>query len=135
MTSDKSTSLELRLNALLGDPWQNMGSPTSGWGIGGHAQFRRSADGCLIVAFKDLTVGTATNGTTVWSAANGLPPGYAPQNSHRLVAYCDRTAMWSTANITEMSALEFQTDGSVTCLGIGGTATRLDLYGIFPIDN
>lgn len=141
MTSDKATALEQRLNALLGDQWSTLGSPSNGWSVGGHAQVRLSVDNCLIVAIKDLQPGTATDGTTVWSAGNGLPARCQPNSDRILVAYCDRTAMWSTANVAEMAALKFYQDGHIECFGISGSgvsgagATRVDCYGIFPIDD
>jgi hypothetical protein len=116
-----------------GETWHDLATPSNGWTIGGHAAYTLLPDGWLGIAFKDLVPGTDTDGTTVFSSANGLPAAYRPANSHRIVAYTN-TLRVSGASF-EMGALEFETDGSIQCFGIAAAATRLDLFTAIPLND
>ena len=115
------------------DTWNAMGPMSAGWSVGGHASYTMLPNGWLGVAFKDLVPGTDTDGTVIWSSANGLPAAYRPSNSHRVVAYTN-TLRTSGASF-EMGALEFETDGSIQCYGIAAAATRLDLFTSIPLND
>lgn len=110
--------------------WINMPSMANGWGIGGHAQYRLTVNGDLQVSWKDLTVGSASDGTNVWNAG-ALPSAYQVLNTHRLVCYSD--AIKTVSGNLETPAFEFQTDGSVQCYGFALAATRGDLYATIPL--
>ena len=110
--------------------WNNMPAAVNGWGIGGHAQYRLTINGDLQVSFKDLTVGSASDGTNIWNAG-ALPAAYQVANSHRVVCYSD--AIKTVSGNLEASALEFQTDGSVQCYGFALAASRADLYTVIPM--
>ena len=90
--------------------------------------------GWLGIAFKDLVPGTDTDGTVIFSAANGLPAAYRPANNHRVVCLHEHAPRQSGAAF-EMAALEFETDGSIQCFGIAAAATRLDLYAAIPLND
>ena len=109
--------------------FSNMPGMANGWGIGGHAQYRLN-NGDLQVSFKDLTVGSASDGTNIWNAG-ALPTGFQVSNTHRVVCYSD--AIKTVSGNLETPALEFQTDGSIQCYGIALAASRVDLYTTFPL--
>ena len=115
------------------ETWHDLTTMSNGWSIGGHAAYTMLADGWVGIAFKDLVPGTDTDGTVIFSAANGLPAAYAPANNHRVVAYTNTLRVSGAA--FEMGALEFETDGSIQCFGIAAAATRLDLYCTLPLND
>jgi hypothetical protein len=110
--------------------WSNMPGMANSWGIGGHAQYRLTVNGDLQVSFKDLTVGSASDGTNIWNAG-ALPSGFQVLNSHRVACYSD--AIKTVSGNLETPALEFESDGSVQCYGFALAATRADLYTSFPL--
>lgn len=111
--------------------WNNMPAMTNGWSIGsGFAKYRLTANGDLQVAFKGLSVGSASDGTTIW-AAGSLPSGYQVPTFHRMVCWSD--AIKTTGGNQESSGLEFVSDGSVNCEGFALAASRADLYAIIPL--
>src|SRR6266568_8835577 len=110
--------------------WSNMPSPVNSWGIGGHAQYRLTINGDLQVSFKDLTVGSASDGTNIWNAG-ALPAAYQVANTHRVACYSD--AIKTVSGNLETSALEFQIDGSIQCYGFALAASRADLYAVVPL--
>lgn len=112
------------------ETWHSMPAMSAGWNVGGHARYRLTALGDLQVAFKDMVVGTSTDQTVIW-AAGSLPPAYRPTNNHRIVCYADQLRVSGSG--FEAACLEFQTDGSVQCIGIAGGASRADCYAIIPI--
>jgi hypothetical protein len=150
MTSDKAYDIERRYNALVpalaarvtaleaaADTWHDTGSMTNGWGKGtGYFKYRLLLPGVVIVAAKDLTCTTATvaDGTTILTAANGLNPNsYQPAANHIVNAWTDQTRIAVGSNV-ESCGLKFITDGSVQCLGVGGSATTLNCYGLVFTD-
>lgn len=133
MSSDKATSLELRLNALIAGQLASpntMPSMTHGWNIGGHATYVADPIGNLVVSFKDLQVGTSADTTTIW-AAGSLPAAYRLPDQRRIVVYCDLHSL--TGANANGAALQFETDGSITCYGIASGATRVDLFASIPM--
>lgn len=135
MTSEKTYDVEQRLNQLLGNAtnWAAMGSMSNGWTVGGHASWRLDFNGQLVVAFKLLVPGTDTDGTVIWSSANGLPTIARPANNHIIVCYTQAIRVAGAS--FEMAALEFETDGSIQCIGIQAASTRVDLYATIPLDD
>lgn len=111
-------------------PAQTMPAMTNGWGIGGHAKYLLDPLGNLVVSFKDLTVGSVADGTTIW-AAGSLPAAYAPPNNRRVVCFND--GIKTVGGNLEAPALEFETDGSVQCYGFAAGATRADLFATIPL--
>src|SRR5882724_7365052 len=88
----KAQSVEDRLNALIANAtgWASMGSMSNGWSVGGHASYRRTMEGLLVLSWRNLLTGTDTDNTIIWSAANGLPAGFRPVNTdHLIVAMTD----------------------------------------------
>ena len=115
------------------ETWHDLTTMSNGWSIGGHAAYTMLPSGWLGVAFKDLVPGTDTDGTVIFSAANGLPAAYAPANNHRVACYTQQQRV-SGATV-ETAALEFETDGSIQCFGVAGASTRLDLYAAIPLND
>ena len=115
------------------ETWHDLTTMSGGWTIGGHAAYTMLPSGWLGIAFKDLVPGTDTDGTVIFSAANGLPAAYRPANNHRIVCYTNTIRVSGAA--FEMAALEFETDGSIQCSGIAAAATRLDLYAAIPLND
>ena len=118
------------------DTWHDTGALQSSWGKGsGYFKYQLLANGMVAVAAKDLNCSgaTVTDGTTILSAANGLPTGYQPAANHTVPAYADVTRVASGSN-NESAALKFVSDGSVQCLGIAAAATLVSCYAIIPID-
>lgn len=112
--------------------WANMPSPVNGWGIAGSgfAKYRLTVNGDLQVAFKNLTVGSASDGTAVWNAG-ALPSGFQVPTFHRVVCWSD--AIKTVSGNQESSGLEFVSDGSVNCQGFALAATRADVYAHIPL--
>jgi hypothetical protein len=139
VTSEKSVTTEQRLNALIGTAtaWASMGTMSNGWTIGTHAKYRLTMDGLLVIAWRNLRVGTATDATVIWSSANGLPSGFRPANGSILLTGATDHMANPGALGSESAAVVVNTDGSVTILGLagGGNATRLDVYGTYPLDD
>jgi len=115
------------------ETWHDLTTMSAGWAIGGHAAYTMLPNGWLGVAFKDLTPGTDTDGTVIFSAANGLPAAYRPANNHRVACYTN--ILRAGGSTAEAAALEFETDGSIQCFGVAAAATRLDLYAAIPLDD
>ena len=115
------------------DTWHTLTSFATGWSVGGYCKYTLLPDNAVRLAFQALTPdGTATNkpdGSTILSAANGLPAKYRPATNHRLAAFCD-----VIRGPSEAPALQFQTDGSIQCFGIAAASTRVDFYADMPID-
>jgi hypothetical protein len=135
----KAQSVEDRLNALIGSAtaWADMGSMSNGWSVGTHARYRKTMDGLLVLAWRALSVGTETDGTVIWSAANGLPAGFRPvNNNHIIVAATDHMASPGGLG-SESATVVLNTDGSVTIQGFAGSgnSTRCDVCGTYPIDD
>lgn len=102
------------------------------WHIGGHASYKKTVyDNLLVISFKDLVVGTVSDGTVIW-AAGSLPSGYQVSNATRVA--CSSDQLKATGGGFESPALEFQPDGSVQCYGFNSTSTRADLFTTIPLD-
>lgn len=132
----KAQSVEARLNALIdgATSWANMGSMSNGWTIGTTARYRLTMDGLLVLAW-DLNVGTIADGTVIWSAANGLPSGFRVVNRQKVIVAATDHESAPGGTGTESAAVILKTDGSVTVLGMAGAATRLNVYGVYPLDD
>lgn len=115
---------------LTAEKPQIMPAMSNGWSVSGSAEYLFTGVGDLQVSFQALTPGTVTDNTTIW-AAGSLPSAYRPPANHRVNAYCD--ALKVNGSTFETAALQFGTDGSVACFGIGTAATRVDLYATIPI--
>ena len=140
MTSEKSVLTETRFNALITGggsvlteaAWTDFGTYSAGWAKVGGANYRfrmifgGPAAGLVMVQMQNLNAssGTTTNGTTILSAANGLPAGYRPGVASWIPVRCDNEG-------SQTSAFMFGPDGHVECWGIGATATRVDVNVIF----
>ena len=107
-----------------------LGSMSNGWSITGHASYWLGAEGELWLILKDIVPGTTiTDGTVIWSAANGLPAGYRPASNRRILCY----STGQTGNVGG-TAFELETDGSIQCYGFTRASTgRADLYAQIPI--
>jgi len=107
---------------LVSDVWANFGSLSIGGWTVGSAKFKFLADsGLVAIRIQNLSPSThPADGTTIWSSANGLPTDYRPAITERHVVYSQNQG-------SEAAALSFETDGSITIYGIGGTTTnRID---------
>lgn len=111
-------------------PILTMPAMTNGWSIGGHATYTKDVLGNLVVSFKDLLVGTDTDGTLIW-AIGSLPVGFRPANSRRIVCYTSTLRVSGAA--FESAALEFLPNGSIAVYGTAAASTRLDLFGTIPL--
>lgn len=112
------------------DTAHTFGTLSNSWAIGsgGQAKYRLNALGELQISMINLSPGTKTDGTQIWTAANGLPAGWAPVTSRRVTAMAN-------AEAAETCGLSFNSDGSITVFGISGTsATRFDCCATFPRD-
>jgi hypothetical protein len=133
----KAQNTEARLNTLIATAtgWQTFGSMSNGWSVGGHAKYRLTMDGLLVLAWKSLNVGTITDNTTIWSSANGLASGFRPVNtSHLIVVATDHMSNPGGTGSESAGAL-LNTDGSVTIFGMSGSATRVDAFITVPLDD
>jgi hypothetical protein len=117
-----------------GTSWANMGSMSASWTVGGLAKWRLTGDGLLVLAWRNLNPGTLTDGTTIWSAANGLPAAARPATLKVIGGVTDHMSNPSSLG-TESCAVVLNTDGSVQVQGLAGASvTRLDVCGTYPID-
>lgn len=122
---------------IVTDTWHDTGAMTgTGWGKGsGYFKYRLLPDGTVMVAAKDLTIAggaAVADGTTILSAANGLPAAYAPVTNKIIPAYSD--VLKVNGGAFEAAAFKFVNDGSVQCLGFSTAATTADCYAVFPVD-
>lgn len=119
------------------DSWHNTGAMTASWGKGtGFFKYKLlPGDGMVMVAAQGLVPGTVADGTTILTAANGLPAGYRPSTNKPVVADTNylKTAPVGTGSF-ENARLNFNSDGSVQCSGFGTAATFCNCYGTFPLD-
>jgi hypothetical protein len=119
--SDKAYAVEQRLSALIAgnDTWHNLGSMSNGWTNVYARYMSTGVAGLVMVQLGGLAPGsTKTDGTAIWSSANGFPSAYRVSVAWRTPVYFQA---FSAAG-GEMPAFEFETDGSVQCFGFGGTA-------------
>jgi hypothetical protein len=119
------------------DSWHDTGAMASGWSKTGYFKYTLLPNGWVGVAAKLTPDGTATNkpdGSTILSAANGLPSAYRPATNKLVAAYVDIQRLDSvhTTNSNGIG-LSFITDGSVQCFGIAATATSCIVHAAFPI--
>jgi hypothetical protein len=109
---------------LVSDVWQSFGSlAIGGWTVSS-AKYKQLADsGLVAVRIQNLAPSThPADGTTIWSSGNGLPAAYRPAITTRIACYSQNAG-------SETPALSFETDGSITVYGLGGTtSTRMDLH-------
>lgn len=103
-----------------GESWHNFGSLSNSWSKTGGAAcyYRKLPDGMVVVEMQNLNVGTTTNNTVI-VAAGGLPPGYQPANFLFFAVRCDVPG-------TQSASFQVGPDGSISCFGIGASATRVD---------
>jgi hypothetical protein len=114
------------------ETWHETGSLTNGWTKNGFFKYRMLPFNSVQIAANNLNCNAATNtdGTTICSAANGLPTVYRPTSNFRLQATCDQLRV----NVgTEGCALVVNSDGSFNIFGVAGAATRFDCHAIFPL--
>jgi hypothetical protein len=119
------------------DSWNDTGAMASGWSKTGYFKYTLLANGWVGVAAKLTPDGTATNkpdGSTILSAANGLPAAYRPATNKMVAAYVDIQRLDSvlTSNSNGIG-LSFITDGSVQCYGVAAAATSMVCHASFPI--
>ena len=119
------------------DTWTDTGAMATGWSKTGYFKYSLLNNGWVGVAAKLTPDGTATNkpdGSTILSAANGLPAAYRPVTNKLVAAYVDiqRLDAVHTTNSNGI-ALSFITDGSVQCFGVAATATSMICHASFPI--
>jgi hypothetical protein len=135
--SEKAYSVESRLNQILAiaTDWANFGSMSNGWSVGAYAKYRLDYSGNLCLTMRLNTGTTTTDGTTIWSAANGLPSGFRPVSARLIAASTDHQSNPGSLG-SESAGIMLQTDGSILCYGLAGAAnvTRLDVHGVYPID-
>ncbi len=110
----------------------------TGISVGGEAHYRLCASppNSVQISIRNLVVtGTATDtdGATILSAANGLPPSYRPSTAKRLTCFANLLRQPS-AGVFESAAIEVETDGSLQCFGWAAAVTRIDLHAIYPVD-
>jgi hypothetical protein len=136
MTSDKSYTTEQRLQQLMATAtdWQTLGAMSNGWTVSGHAKYRLDYNGFLVLGIRSLSPGTTTDGTTLWSAANGLAAGWQPAFGRPVVAVTDHMGNPGALG-SESCALFLNADGSITILGLAGGATRVDCFAVIPLDD
>jgi hypothetical protein len=106
------------------ETWHNLGAPIAGWAVS-IARYRILSDSALVlVEFQNVQPPAAApaDGTTIWTAANGLPAPYPPNNNTRISCYANAVAAASG-----VPAFQFQNDGSITVYGIhNANPSRMD---------
>lgn len=102
-------------------------TPSNSWTIVGHVSYSLIGNGLLLLSINNLSPGTTTDGTIIFSSANGLPVGYRPTFGKRCACYSGQI------NGTESPALLVNSDGSISCFGVGAGSTRVDLECVVPI--
>ena len=98
----------------------------------GYFKYRRIANSVWLVSADRLNCNGATvaDGTTILTAGNA---GWAsPASNHLLAAYCD--ALKTAGTQFESASLRFNSDGSVSCLGISTAATTVSCHGLLFVD-
>jgi hypothetical protein len=115
------------------DSWHSVNTLQNGWGFGsgGYFKYRRSLENEIVVAIRNLTPGTVTDGTNVLNAG-GIPGIYQPPTFHRRTGWCD--AIKTVGGNLEPPAFDFAPDGSIQVYGMAIAAIRFDLYTRLPID-
>jgi hypothetical protein len=117
------------------DSWHDTGAMASGWSKTGYFKYTLLPNGMIAVACLLTPDGTATNkpdGSTILSAANGLPAAYRPSSNKLVAAWCNALRTGAVGTATESAGLSFITDGSVQCYGVAAAATSFALHGVFP---
>lgn len=117
-------------------PWNDLGTIATGMSVTVAKYRLNPVNGSLDISIRNLnpSAGTDTDGSVIWSAANGLLASYRPNTPKRVPVYCNNLRVPSTGNF-EGAAIEIEIDGSIQCFGWAGSATRVDghIMGI-PID-
>jgi sugar (pentulose or hexulose) kinase len=141
MNSEKAAETARRLDAHFAndyhlppvtDSWHDVGPMSASWAkSGGFFKYSLLMPGVVAIAAQALTPGTVSDGTTILTAANGLPAGYLPSHPAQLVATTNflKTAPVGTASY-EPAWLEFEVGGSVQCFGFGLSATFANCFGL-----
>jgi hypothetical protein len=141
MTSEKAYDNSQRLDLLVPrvgaveslvgtDSWHDTAGMANGWGKGtGYFKYTLIVPGLVGVAWDGLTLGTVADGTTILSAANGLPSGYRPAVGRKLCSTTDVIKVNGAA--FEMASFEFESGGSVQCFGFGTAATYASGTGFY----
>lgn len=129
-------TLQAQVTALQGDAsWTDTGGLTNSWGKGtGYLRYKLISPGWVALAAQALTIGTDTDGTTIITAANGLPTGYRPGGPKQIMASTNALRTGAVGTATEPCWLEIQSGGSIQCFGIAVAATFLNCFAAFPID-
>lgn len=126
MTSDKSTSLEERLNALIqGDTWHTI-SLNGSWT--GSLKYRYEFDlRSVRLKFTRSNPGTLGDGTAFTIAT--LPAAYRPNSDTEMALTTDKTGSSGQSPHVFIEA----SSGNVNVYGIGSGAINVSLNGTFGI--
>src|SRR5262245_18049281 len=111
----------------LAETWQTI-TLQNGWtnrgGAYANASYRRLLSSSWLHIVLNLSAGTTTNGTIVFTLASG----YRPLHTVQIPIIC-RIA----AAPQQMSSLEIDSSGNAKCFDLGSTAT-LHSNGLIPLD-
>ena len=124
MTSDKATSLEERLNALItGDTWRSL-SLNGAWT--GSLSYRLGMDRRhVVLEFTGSNPGGQVGDGSKYTIAT-LPAGYRPKHGKDLPLSTDKPG-------TQSPHVFVDTDGTVNVYGVSSTAAYVSLCQIMPI--
>jgi hypothetical protein len=120
--------------------WHNLSGFAAGWSVGIQVRYRFTIDNMVEIEFVDLAHDGVTgnpDGSTILSAANGLPTGFKPVSGPlRFPVYCNQIRVIAAGPPTTSSgaALEIEQNGSIQCFGMAQACTRVDGGFRFPID-
>lgn len=125
----------VKLNAEQPTAWQNFGAASNGWHVDGHAKYKKTGEGLLVVSIHDFNCsgGTKEDNTTIFSAANGLDTDYRPASNRWITCRVDVTRD-DPSGRSEGPSFNFFTDGHVECYGIASTASSCDFHHVFNLD-
>jgi len=127
MTSEKSYSVESRLNTLItGDTWHTL-SLQNGW-TNGPVNYRFSMDGRKVVlSALNLVPGTTTDATQICAVLPAGPPSYRPATNKTVAASTDVVGARS-------ASFTITTGGAIQCHGIAAAATAISIEEEFALD-
>ena len=114
----------------VNDTPHNMPAMANNWSVSGQAKYMMDIAGNLCVSFVNIHPGNVSDGTNAWNVGS-LPPAYVGATERRIPCWTDNQQIASGSN-NEAPCLNFKSDGSVTCHGIGANAVRVDCHAVVP---
>ena len=112
----------------LVETWHDM-TLLNGWGLGGggYARYTLGIEGDVYVQGDNLTPGTTTGGTNIWTIPADYVPGVQTQ---RVLMFVEVS---TGAPVTDTPRFDATTGGQFQCFNVPGTTTRVGFNGHYSL--